>query len=145
MSRTRTRTRMIYIYLRLALDFRNISFFVSVSYHPFWLFPFLFLTVLPISFVSQSQLLLFHVGQLLAGYFQHKGTGKKIYYKITILKHFLFKRRKFAHFLDIDIDQTPALTPAGNPAGTPAGTPAGPRHTPALWILGDTKTSTLNN
>ena len=74
-----SRTKVIDIYLLLlALDFRNISFFVSVSYHPFWLFPFLFLTVLPISFVSQSQLPLFHVGQLLAGYFQHKGTGKQI-------------------------------------------------------------------
>ena len=74
---SKTRVSDIYL-LRLALDFRNISFFVSVSYHPVSLFPFLFLTVLPISFVSQSQLPLFHVGQLLAGYFQHKGTGKKI-------------------------------------------------------------------
>ena len=87
-----SRTRVIDIYLlRLALDFRNISFFVSVSYHPFWLFPFLFLTVLPISFVSQSQLPLFHVGQLLAGYFQHKGTGKKYVTKLQYLKTFYLK------------------------------------------------------
>ena len=102
-----SRTRVIDIYLlQLALDFRNISFFVSVSYHPFWLFPFLFLTVLPISFVSQSQLPLFHVGQLLGDYFQHKGTGKKnIARSQFVVQEYsinpIYEGGKIAHFIDI--------------------------------------------